>query len=91
MAMPAKQGLRSKSTYVGETWKSYPAGVADLVADSPSGKHCARRVVIDAAGNFTHLYNAKGVDVPLLARAAGYVHDADTSYVDCNVAFTVYW
>ncbi len=92
MSMPAKQGLRSKSTYVGEDCLPLAAGSYDLVALSPSGKHCARRVVLVTAGDLTQVWNAKGVNRgPITGLGANYVHECDTSYVQCTAPIVVYY
>ena len=92
MPMPVKQGLRSKSTFVAEDFIPLAAGSHDLVALSPSGQHCARRIVLVAAGDLLQLWNAHGVNRgPVAGLAANFTHDGDTSYVQCTAAIMVYY
>jgi hypothetical protein len=63
----------------------------DLTTISGKPARCARRIVALAAGNWTLLKNAQGVDAPPGAVPQNFVHDADTSVITSSAAIMVYW
>jgi hypothetical protein len=75
---------------VGDDWKQYAAGAADLIADSPTGR-CARRIVLLAAGDLSPCVNAAGTNKPMTGLPANYIHDAHVQSCTGSVAFIAYW
>jgi len=82
----------SRSERVGEDFHYAATATAlDLTAISGKPARYPRRIVAMAAGNWTLLKNAQGVDSPPGAVFAGFVHDADTSVITSSAAIMVYW
>jgi hypothetical protein len=63
----------------------------DITTISGKPTRCARRIVALAAGNWTLLKNAQGVDAPPGAVFEGFTHDADTSVITSDAPIMVYW
>ena len=83
----------NNSIRVGEDFAFFATATA-LDLTTISGKPqllCARRIVAMAAGNWTVLQNAEGVDAAPGAVPAGFVHDADTKVITSSAAIMVYW
>lgn len=89
--MPA--GKHNTNTDSGLKAKQYAAsGVRDLVADSPNGATCARKIVLLAAGDITSCKDFQDVERgAFTGLPAGYVHEMSCSSVNCTVAFIAYW
>lgn len=80
------------SQRVGEDFKFYATATAvDLTAVSGKPPRCARRIVAMAAGNWTLLKGASGVDEAPGAVFQGFMHDADTAVLTSDAAVMVYW
>ena len=86
-------GRNNTGINVGESWKQYaPGAVADLVADSPDGKSCARMLILLAAGDLTACYQPDGVtNRPLTGLPDQYMHLGATSGATCTVGMIAYW
>jgi hypothetical protein len=92
--MPQQIGLDSSNTAVSPKWKQYAAGTHDLVADSPTRAHCARLIVMLAAGDLSAAYGPGGEtagSMPLTGLPASYRHVGSTSGVTSTAAFVAYW
>lgn len=79
---------------IGSDWVSLAAGTYNLADGSCAAGvplRAARRIYAAAAGTWSMLKNANGVDRPLGAVALGYTHDAHTQQITTDAAIRVYW
>lgn len=82
---------KSYAVSVADDWKEYAAGTYDLTDGTFGPARCARRIVPKAAGNFSALDNADGVNKPVNGFAAGYIHDGHVQSITSDVAFVAFW
>ena len=87
--MPAE---KSYAESVGDAFEFF-ASAADVNLTTRPNKpqRAARRIVAMAAGNWTLLKDAEGVDSPPGAVFQGYMHDAHTTAITSTGAIMVVW
>ena len=73
--------------------KQYASGGArNLVADSPGGGLCARKIVLLASGDLTSCKDGSDLEMgPFSGLPAGFEHVGSFSEVNATVAFIAYW
>lgn len=85
-------GRRSKNATYAPTHR-FVAATTDYncITNSPDGATCAWKVVLLAAGNFTQLRDADGIDRPFNGAPANFAHEADVSRFTASVDAVVYF
>lgn len=87
------EGRRSSTTSYAPTHKQFASGAdQDLVAASPDQASCCRSIMLLAAGTFTKLKDARGIDNPIsVSMAVGTIIEGDYTVANCSAAFIAFY